>query len=299
MHLPDCNDNKPQGNSIKVATFYDEDSCTFSYVIHDPQTSHCAVIDPVLDFDYASGTTSTEGADAIVSYVETHQLSVQWLLETHVHADHLSAAPYLQKKLGGKLGIGEHITVVQETFGQIFNVEDEFTRDGSQFGQLFADGDEFQLGSHTVRVMHTPGHTPACVTYLIDNLAFVGDTLFMHDAGTARADFPGGDAGTLYDSTQKILNLPDDTLIYLCHDYRPDGRELKYVTNVADSRTLNIHVGKTNKSDFVALRETRDKTLSMPRLILPALQVNMRAGHFPEAESDGHIYLKVPINRFT
>ena len=283
----------------EVIPFFDKDSNTFSYVVKDPESTSCAIVDSVLDFDYASGSTSFAGADAIIEYVREHHLVVEWLLETHVHADHLSAAPYLQQHLGGLLAIGEQITTVQNTFGKIFNAGTEFARDGSQFDRLFKEGDTFSIGSLSATVIHTPGHTPACLTYVIGDAAFVGDTLFMPDAGTARADFPGGDAGVLFDSVQKILALDDDTRIFMCHDYQPNGRQLEYQTTVAEQRERNIHVNSNIKrSEFIAMREARDKTLGMPRLILPSLQVNMRAGHFPEAESNGQVYLKVPINAF-
>lgn len=283
----------------EVVPFFDEDSNTFSYVVKDPASASCAIVDSVLDFDYASGTVSHEGADAIIAYIREQQLVVEWLLETHVHADHLSAAPYIQDQLGGKLAIGEQITTVQKTFGKIFNEGTEFERDGSQFDHLFVDGDTFTIGGVKAQVLHTPGHTPACLTYVIGDAAFVGDTLFMPDAGTARADFPGGDAGVLYDSAQKILTLPNETRIYMCHDYQPNGRNLEYVTTVAEQKNHNIHVnGSVERKQFVAMREARDATLGMPRLILPSLQVNMRAGHFPKAQSNGQVYLKVPINAF-
>lgn len=288
------NPTKPQ-----VATFFDKDTNTFSYVVKDPSSTHCAIVDSVLNYDYASGSTSYTGADAIIDYVRKHQLRVEWLIETHVHADHLSAAPYVQEKLGGKLGIGEHITTVQETFGKIFNAGTRFARDGSQFDHLFKDGEHYKVGDLYCTAIHTPGHTPACMTHVIGDAAFVGDTLFMPDAGTARADFPGGDAGVLYDSIQKILLLPDATRIFMCHDYCPNGRELEYQTTVAEERTHNIHVNsEIGKSAFVEMREARDKTLDMPHLILPSLQVNMRAGHFPEAEDNGMVYLKLPVNAF-
>lgn len=288
-------------NPVKpeVISFFDNDSNTFSYIVKDPNSSSCAIVDSVLDFDYASGTTSFTGADAIIDYVREHHLMVEWLLETHVHADHLSAAPYLQRHLGGLLAIGQQITTVQETFGKIFNAGTEFARDGSQFDRLFKDGDQFNIGELDATVLHTPGHTPACLTYVIGDAAFVGDTLFMPDAGTARADFPGGDAGVLFDSVQKILALPDATRIFMCHDYQPNGRNLEYETSVAEQKNSNVHVNhRITRGDFIAMREARDKTLGMPRLILPSLQVNMRAGHFPEAESNGQVYLKVPINAF-
>lgn len=282
-----------------VVPFFDEDSNTFTYVVKDPASSSCAIVDSVLDFDYASGSTSYVGADRVIAYVTSNNLKVEWLLETHVHADHLSAAPYLQEKLGGTLAIGKHITTVQETFGKIFNEGTQFARDGSQFDCLFEDGQTFKVGQLQASVLHTPGHTPACLTYVIGDAAFVGDTLFMPDAGTARADFPGGDAGVLYDSVQKILSLPDETRIFMCHDYQPEGRALEYETTVALERKHNIHVGESkSKAEFVAMRESRDKTLGMPRLILPSLQVNMRAGHLPEPDTNNMRYIKIPVNAF-
>ncbi|MCW8193758.1 MBL fold metallo-hydrolase [Proteobacteria bacterium 005FR1] len=283
----------------EVAPFYDKDTNTFSYVVKDPSSNSCAIVDAVLDFDYASGGIGYKGADAIIGYVKKHNLKVEWLVETHVHADHLSAAPYIQEKLGGKLGIGEHIITVQETFGKIFNEGTEFQRDGSQFDKLFTDGETYTVGKLECKAIHTPGHTPACMTHVMGDACFVGDTLFMPDAGTARADFPGGNAETLYDSIQKILSLPDETRIFMCHDYCPNGRELEYMTTVGQERRENIHVKEgISKSTFVEMRQARDKTLDMPRLILPSLQVNMRAGHFPEPEDNGMVYLKIPVNAF-
>lgn len=282
-----------------VAPFFDQDTNTFSYVVRDPSSQSCAIVDSVLDFDYPSGGTSYKGADAIIEYVRSHDLKVEWLIETHVHADHISAAPYLQEKLGGKLGIGEHILTVQQTFGKIFNEGTEFQRDGSQFDHLFTDGETYQVGNLHCFAMHTPGHTPACMTHVIGDAAFVGDTLFMPDAGTARADFPGGDAGILYDSIQRLLALEAETRIFMCHDYCPNGRELEYLTSVKEQLENNIHVKRgISKSTFVDMREARDRTLDMPRLILPSLQVNMRAGHFPEPEDNGLRYLKIPVNAF-
>ena len=286
-------------DKTKVKAFFDKDSNTFSYVVQDPTSSSCAIVDSVLDFDYASGGTSHKGADEIIAYVTTHKLKVEWLIETHVHADHLSAAPYIQKKLGGKIGIGAQITKVQKTFSQVFNEGADFLHDGSQFDYLFQDGETFYIGEMQCNAIHTPGHTPACFTHVIGDAVFVGDTLFMPDAGTARADFPGGDAGVLYDSVQKILALPEEHRIFMCHDYCPNGRELKYQTTVKEQRELNIHVKESiSKKAFVELRETRDKTLAMPRLILPALQINMRAGHLPKPENNGLSYLKIPLNAF-
>lgn len=282
-----------------VAAFFDKDSNTFSYVVKDPDSSSCAIIDSVLDFDYASGSTSHTSADEIIDYVKSHQLNVEWLIETHVHADHISAAPYLQEKLGGQIGIGKHITTVQDTFATVFHEGDNFKHDGSQFDHLFRDGEVYNVGSLQCAAMHTPGHTPACFTHTLGDAVFVGDTLFMPDAGTARADFPGGNAGTLFDSIQKILALPDDYRIFMCHDYCPNGRALEFQTTVKAQREGNIHVkSDISKSVFVELRETRDKTLGMPRLILPSLQINMRAGHMPEVEENGLAYLKIPLNAF-
>lgn len=283
----------------EVAPFFDKDTNTFSYVVKDPSSNSCAIVDSVLDFDYPSGSISYTGADRIIDYVKEHNLKVEWLIETHVHADHLSAAPYIQEKLGGKLGIGEHIVTVQETFGKVFNAGTEFERDGSQFDHLFKDGETYKVGELECKAIHTPGHTPACMTHVMGDAAFVGDTLFMPDAGTARADFPGGDAGVLFDSIQIILSLPAETRIFMCHDYCPNGRQLEYLTTVEEQRKNNIHVKEgTSKAAFVEMRQARDRTLGMPRLILPSLQVNMRAGHFPEPESNGTVYLKVPINAF-
>lgn len=282
-----------------VAAFFDKDSNTFSYVVKDPESSSCAIVDSVLDFDYASGSTFNTSADEIIDYVKKHNLNLEWLIETHVHADHISAAPYIQEKLGGKIGIGQHITIVQDTFGKVFNDGAGAKHDGSQFDHLFSDGEQYSIGALQCTALHTPGHTPACFTHVLGDAVFVGDTLFMPDAGTARADFPGGDAGILYDSIQKILALPDDHRIFMCHDYCPNGRELEYQTTVKAQREQNIHVKQDiSKSTFVDLRETRDKTLAMPRLILPSLQINMEAGHMPEPEENGMAYLKIPLNAF-
>jgi len=285
--------------SIKpeVTAFFDAPTNTISYVVKDPNSASCAVIDSVMDIDYAAGRITYDGADEIIAFIEKHNLKLEWLIETHVHADHLSAAPYIQSKLGGKLGIGENITIVQDTFGKIFNEGTEFQRDGSQFDRLFTDGDSYQIGGLTAHVMHTPGHTPACMTHVVGNAAFVGDTLFMPDGGSARADFPGGDAGTLYDSIQKVLALPDDMRLFMCHDYGPNGRDIAWETTVAEEKKHNIHVGggKT-REEFIKFRTERDATLAMPRLIIPSLQVNMRAGDVP-TDSDGNPMLKVPVNK--
>lgn len=282
----------------KVAAFFDPETNTISYVVKDPGSASCAVIDSVMDIDYAAGRISYKSADVIIEYIQLNRLKVDWLIETHAHADHLSAAPYIQQKLGGKLGIGEHIVTVQETFGKVFNEGTEFRRDGSQFDRLFKDGDTYEIGGMTAFVMHTPGHTPACTTHVIGDAAFVGDTLFMPDGGTARADFPGGDAHVLFRSIRKVLEiLPAQTRLFMCHDYAPNGREIRWETTVGEERKHNIHVRDgVSEDEFVALRESRDKTLSMPRLIVPSLQVNIRAGHLPEPDASGKVFLKVPVN---
>ncbi|MBB3329558.1 glyoxylase-like metal-dependent hydrolase (beta-lactamase superfamily II) [Halomonas campaniensis] len=283
-----------------VTHFFDEPTNTFSYVVQDPNSKSCAILDSVLDFDYAAGRTDVRSADEIIAFVRDNGLEVEWILETHVHADHLSAAPYLHEALGGKTGIGAKITVVQDVFGKAFNAGTEFARDGSQFDRLFEEGDTFTIGSLEGRVLHTPGHTPACLTYVIGDAAFVGDTLFMPDYGTARCDFPGGDARTLYRSIQKVLALPGETRIFLCHDYKaPDREEYQHETSVEEQRRHNVHVHEgISEEEFVKMRTERDATLDMPKLILPSVQVNMRAGHMPPAEDNGQVYLKVPINKF-
>ena len=282
----------------EVTPFFDEDSNTFSYVVKDPNSDACAVVDSVLDMDYAAGRTGYAHADKIIKFIQGNGLKLELQIETHVHADHLSAAPYIQEKLGGKISIGDNITVVQDVFGKVFNEGTEFQRDGSQFDILFREGDTYTIGTMPAFVMHTPGHTPACMTHVIGNTAFVGDTLFMPDAGSARADFPGGDAGQLYDSVQKILTLPDETRLMMCHDYGPGGREVQYETTVAGQKAENIHFGGgTTREEFVKMREARDATLAMPRLIIPSIQVNMRAGNMPAPDPDGNVYLKVPINK--
>ena len=281
-----------------VKAFFDEPTNTITYLVRDPASSTCAVIDSVLDFDYASGRTDTRAADTVLAHIQAEGLDLQWILETHVHADHLSAAPYLQQARGGKIGIGAQITVVQNTFGKVFNEGTRFARDGSQFDALFGDGDSLMIGQLRAQVMHTPGHTPACLTYVIGDAAFVGDTLFMPDFGTARCDFPGGSAAVMFESVQRILALPDATRIFVCHDYKAPGREaFAWESTVADQKARNVHVGANkDKAAFVALREARDASLAMPRLIVPSLQINMRAGHMPPAEDNGTTYLKVPIN---
>ena len=281
----------------EVKAFFEPDSNTISYVVKDPTSDACAVIDSVMDIDYAAGRISHEHADEIIAYIQCEGLKLEWLIETHVHADHLSGAPYIQQKLGGKIGIGSQITVVQDVFGKVFNEGTEFQRDGSQFDALFEDGDTYKIGNMDVFAMHTPGHTPACMVHVIGNAGFVGDTLFMPDGGSARADFPGGDAGILYDSIQKVLALPDETRLFMCHDYGPNGRDIQWETTVADEKEHNIHVGAgKTREEFVKFRTDRDAQLDMPRLIIPSLQVNMRAGEMPPADEDGNTFLKVPVN---
>jgi glyoxylase-like metal-dependent hydrolase (beta-lactamase superfamily II) len=281
-----------------VTAFFHEPTFTYSYVVQDSASKQCAIIDSVLDFDYSSGATTTQFADKILAFIGDQTLTVEWILETHVHADHLSAAPYLQQKTAAKTGIGAGITQVQTVFGKAFNAGPEFVRDGSQFDQLFEDQDEIRIGQLIGHALHTPGHTPACLTYVFSNDAFVGDTLFMPDYGTARCDFPGGDARTLYQSVQKLFKLPETTRLYMCHDYKAPGRaEYAFQTTVAEEKAHNIHIKQgISQSEFINMRSERDATLGMPRLILPAVQVNMRGGHMPKAEDNGQIYLKIPIN---
>lgn len=276
--------------------WFDEATNTVTYVVWDPATRHAAIIDPVLDYDHRSGRASHRAADTLLGFIADHELAVQWILETHAHADHLSAAPYLKEKTGAPVGIGEHITEVQRTFAPVFGLDD-VSGDGREFDRLFRDGEMFPLGGLQVEVIHTPGHTPACVSYRIGDAVFVGDTLFMPDYGTARADFPGGDARTLYRSIQKLLALPDDTCLYLCHDYKAPGRDhYAWETTVADEKSHNVHVGGGVDEDrFVAMREARDATLAAPTLLLPSLQVNIRAGRLPAPEDNGRRYLKIPL----
>ena len=283
-------------HSPEIKGFFDSDSSTVTYVVSDPATKACAVIDAVLDFTMASGTIDTKSADEIIGYIKSKNFRLDWLIETHVHADHLSAAPYIQDMLGGKIGISAEISSVQKLFGKVFNAGTEFERDGSQFDKLFSDNDTYQVGTLQAHTIHTPGHTPACMVHVIGDAAFVGDTLFMPDGGTARADFPGGDARILYQSIQKILALPDETRIFVCHDYGPGGREVAWQTDVATQKAQNIHLAGKTEEEFVAMRQERDATLSMPRLILPSIQVNMRAGHMPPAEDNGDTYLKIPVS---
>ncbi len=283
--------------NLHIKGFFDDQTSTISYVVHDNIEKKCAVIDSVLDFDYSSGDIDYVNADKIISYVDQNKLNVEWLIETHVHADHLSASPYIQKKLGGKIGISEKISDIQNIFGKTFNAGTEFQRDGSQFDKLFKDNDEYKIGNINCKVINTPGHTPACTAHVIGNSIFVGDTLFMPDLGSARADFPGGDARQLYRSIQKILSYPDKTRIFVCHDYPPASREVKWSTTVGEQKEKNVHV-KTSilEDEFVKIREARDKTLNMPKLIIPSIQVNMRAGNLPPPEDNGSVYIKIPIN---
>lgn len=285
-------------NAVAVKAFFDNATFTISYVVHDPVTRKAAIIDSVLDYDPASGHTATHAADTLIAYVREQHLVVDWLLETHVHADHLSAAPYLQQQLGGQIAIGAEIVTVQENFGKIFNAGTEFARDGSEFDHLFKDGDHFEIGTLPATVLHVPGHTPSDLAYVIGDAVFCGDTIFMPDFGTARTDFPGGSATQLFHSIQRLLSLPGQTRLFICHDYKAKGRDIyAWETTVADQRAHNIHVhAGVNEAEFVALRTARDKTLAMPRLILPSVQVNMRAGHLPPPEDNGVRYLKIPFN---
>ncbi|MEN8893253.1 MBL fold metallo-hydrolase [Planktotalea arctica] len=279
-----------------VSAHFDEATNTITYIVKDPSSNHCAIIDSVMDIDYAAGRITYEAADKLIAEIKDRGLTLDWIIETHVHADHLSAAPYLQRELGGKIGVGEKIMVVQETFGKVFNEGTEFQRDGSQFDALFKDGDTYMIGNMQAFAMYTPGHTPACNVHVIGDAAFAGDTLFMPDGGSARCDFPGGSAGELYDSIQKVLSLPDETRLFMCHDYGPNGRAIQWETTVAEQKQNNIHVGggKT-RDEFIKFRTERDAQLSMPRLIIPSLQVNMRAGDIPK-DRDGNPMLKVPVN---
>ena len=280
----------------EVQAFFDEATNTISYLIKDPTSNSCALVDTVMDIDYAAGRITFDHADELIRQIETQDLKLEWIIETHVHADHLSAAPYIQQKLGGKIGVGSKITVVQDTFGKVFNEGTEFQRDGSQFDALFDDGDTYMVGNMQSFAMYTPGHTPACMVHVMGDAAFVGDTLFMPDGGSARCDFPGGSAEELYDSIQKVLALPDETRLFMCHDYGPNGRSIVWETTVAEQKEANIHVGQgKTKEDFVKFRTERDAQLAMPKLIIPSLQVNMRAGEIP-TDKDGNPMLKVPVN---
>ena len=287
--------------NLHVEGFFDSATNTVSYLVLDEASSHCAIIDSVLNYDPKSGHTATTSADRLIARVNELNAQVEWILETHVHADHLTAAPYLKEKVGGKIGIGSQISTVQKVFGTLFNTGSDMPRDGSQFDHLFVSDESFSIGTLHCTALHTPGHTPACMTYVIRNggetAAFVGDTLFMPDYGTARCDFPGGDARTLFQSINKVLSLPAETLLYMCHDYQPGGREVQFVSTVAEQREHNVHVRNgISEEEFVAMRTKRDASMDMPTLILPSVQVNMRAGHLPEPESNGIRYLKIPLN---
>ncbi|GGA30115.1 MBL fold metallo-hydrolase [Neptunicoccus cionae] len=291
MAYPVNMDVKPE-----VSAHFDEASNTVSYIVKDPNSDHCAIIDSVMDIDYAAGRITYDHADALIAEITRRGLTLDWIIETHVHADHLSAAPYIQERLGGKVGVGEKIMEVQETFGKIFNEGTAFQRDGSQFDALFQDGDTYQIGTMEAFAIYTPGHTPACMVHVIGDATFTGDTLFMPDGGSARADFPGGDAGQLYDSIQKVLALPDDMRLFICHDYGPNGRDIKWETTVGEEKVHNIHVGSgKTREEFIKFRTERDAQLAMPKLIIPSLQVNMRAGVMP-TDDDGNPMLKVPVN---
>lgn len=280
-----------------VKAFFEKQSNTVSYVVTDPSTNHCAVIDAVMEFDYAAGRLTFEVANEMIAFIRSQELTVDWIIETHVHADHLSGAPYIQRELGGKIGIGEHIKTVQDTFGKVFNEGTEFQRDGSQFDALFTDGQEYSVGDIPCYVIHTPGHTPACNVHVIGDAVFAGDTLFMPDGGSARADFPGGDAGELYDSIMCVLSLPAEMRLFVCHDYGPNGRDFAWETTIGEQRENNIHVGGgVTREAFIQMREDRDATLAMPKLIIPSLQVNMRGGDVPK-DDQGNMMLKVPVNR--
>ena len=283
----------------EVFSYFDETTNAACYILKDPSSNSCAVIDSILDFDLAAGRVTTKHADMLIRDIQAKGLDLEWIIETHVHADHLSAAPYLAQQLGGKIAIGSNIGTVQEVFGKIFNAGTEFQMDGSQFDRLFSDNDKFKIGSLDVKVIHTPGHTPACVTYIVGDSAFIGDTLFMPDFGTARADFPGGSAADLYNSIQKILSLPNETRLFLCHDYKAPGRDnFAWETTVKEQKDTNVHVGGgKSEKEFVDFRTKRDSQLSMPKLIIPSIQTNMRAGNLPAAEDDGTQFLKIPINK--
>lgn len=284
-----------------IKHFYHKSTWTYSYVVSDPETKRCAIIDSALDFNYDTGKISTEAVDHIIHFVEAEGLTVEWLLETHAHADHLSGGHYLKEKLGGKIAIGEHICDVQQVFKGVFNLEESFPVDGSQFDHLFTDGETFSIGNIEVKVMHTPGHTPACVSYLLEGMVFVGDTIFMPDAGSARCDFPGGDAKLLFNSVKKILALPEQTKLYMCHDYAPEEAVVgpRWVTTVGEERAYNKHVHDgISEARFVEMRTARDEVLAMPKLILPSIQINIRAGALPIEETNGVSYLKLPLNQF-
>jgi glyoxylase-like metal-dependent hydrolase (beta-lactamase superfamily II) len=284
-------------NTPKITAFFDEATFTVTYIVADLETKQCAVIDSVLDYDANMGRTRTDSADKIIESIKAQGLTITWLLETHVHADHLSGAPYIQQQLGGKIAIGNQITQVQDIFGNLFNAEDEFSRNGSQFDHLISPNEVLKIGNLSMTAMHTPGHTPACMSFVVDDACFVGDTLFMPDYGTARCDFPGGDATALYESMEKILSLPDHTRLFMCHDYAPNGREYLWESTVSESKANNIHLAGQTKAQFIDMREARDAKLGAPRLLLPSVQVNMRAGHMPPADDNGITYIRIPVNQ--
>jgi glyoxylase-like metal-dependent hydrolase (beta-lactamase superfamily II) len=281
----------------QITAFFDEATFTVTYIVTDPATNQCAVIDSVLDYDASMGSTRTNSADKVIAHIKKQGLTLVWLLETHVHADHLSAAPYLQQQLGGKIAIGDQITQVQDIFGNLFNAEQGFARNGSQFDHLITTNEQLKIGHLSMTALHTPGHTPACMSFVVGDACFVGDTLFMPDYGTARCDFPGGDAKTLYESMEQILSLPDQTRLFMCHDYAPGGREYLWETTVAETKASNIHLAGKTKAEFINMRQARDAQLSTPRLLLPSVQVNMRAGHMPPIEDNGIAYIKIPLNQ--
>ena len=287
------------GQIPNVECFYDQASSAFSYVVCDPITKDCAIIDSVLGFDIDNGRSDFTGADAIIAFIVANHLKVEWIIETHIHADHVSAAQYIKSKLGGKIAVSEKVTTIQSVFGNIFNAEKDFARDGSQFDHLFKDNETYKIGSIDAKAMLTPGHTPACMTHVIGDAVFVGDTIFMPDVGTARADFPGGNANELYKSIKKIFSLPSYSRLFMCHDYPNDGRPMAFLSNINEQRKKNIHVNDNiDENGFIQMREARDKTLNLPKQILPSVQVNMRAGEFPKKESNGVSYIKIPINQF-
>ena len=286
-----------QSPAPQINGFFDEKTNTISYIVRDPESNSCAIIDPVIDFDLSSGKLTHASSDRLIDHIQENELIVEWLIETHAHADHLSGAPYIQSKLGGKLAIGSRIKDVQTVFGEIFNAGTEFSRMGDQFDHLFEDGEKYRIGNLEATAIATPGHTPACMTHVIGDAMFVGDTIFMPDGGTARADFPGGDAQTLFSSIQTLLSYPVETRVFTCHDYGPGGRDYHWESTIGQQRQTNIHVrDEISEDQFVTMRTERDATLSMPSLIIPAIQVNMRAGHLPEAEDNGTHFLKIPIN---
>ena len=288
---------KATQNTPAITAFFDEATFTVTYIVADPDTKQCAVIDTVLDYDANMGRTRTDSADKVIASIKEQGLTLAWLIETHVHADHLSAAPYIQQQLGGKIAIGDQITQVQDIFGNLFHAGDGFARNGSQFDHLLTPNEELKIGNLSMTAMHTPGHTPACMSFVVGDACFVGDTLFMPDYGTARCDFPGGDATTLYESMEQILSLPDETRLFMCHDYAPGGREYLWESTVAESKASNIHLAGKTKAEFIDMRTLRDAQLSTPRLLLPSVQVNMRAGHMPPVEDNGIAYIKIPVNQ--